>query len=276
MIVVKLMGGLGNQMFQYAFGKRLSIESNVELRLDKSFLSRRDLGENFTYRNYDLDIFNIDEKFDIPQLNGFLVKEPHFHYSENLCSQLLNICKTGKDVFLEGYWQSEKYFKNIDLIIRNCFQLKQELIEDKNLKILDEIKNHNSVMINVRRSDYLNTNFHGVMSIDYFNEAKKIVKSKLKNVKFFVFSDDIPWCLENLKSEDSVIVDHSHAGYKFSNYLKLMSECKHFIIPNSSFAWWSVYLSNNQEKIVISPKNWFSHSSGLNYSDLYCEGWVKL
>ena len=278
MIVVKLMGGLGNQMFQYAFGKKLSYINNVPLYLDKSFLERRDFGKNFTYRNFDLDIFSLSANFLNTNTNSFLyAKEPHFRYSESVVNNLSYLLKQGNNVLIDGYWQSEKYFRDIVDVIKKDFNFINKIENDQSLsEILKKINNCNSVLINVRRTDYLNSNFHGVMGLEYIENAKKIIKSKIPNVNFFVFSDDIDWCNNNLKNDDTIIVDHSFSGYKFSSYLQLMSKCKHCIIPNSSFAWWAVYFNNNAEKLVIAPKNWFSDSSNIDASDIYLENWIKI
>ena len=263
MISVTLMGGMGNQMFQYALGRSLSIKNRLPMNLDLSFLNRRDFGPNFVYRNYDLDIFNINPNFGT---GGDIVKEPHFQYSEDLLNMNID-----RHINIEGYWQTPKYFNNIEDIIRNDFQF-NDIVPESNL--LNSIRNTNSVMINIRRTDYLNTNFHGVMGNDYIMRAVEIIKSKVENPNYFIFSDDVQWCIENIHLENMTIVDHSYAGNKFNYYLQLMINCKHFIIPNSSFAWWSAWLNNNTDKVVIAPKNWFNMD--IDTSDLIPDNWIRI
>lgn len=267
------MGGLGNQMFQYAFAKNLSKICNVDLELDLSFLIRRDMPPDFIYRNYDLDIFNIQENLTYKEKNYIRIMEPHFHFSNEFYTYIKNILKSGKSISLDGYWQSPKYFKESEELIRKSFEFKNKIINDNIfLELIKKIQNSNSVMINIRRTDYLNNDFHGVMGSEYINSAKNIINSKINNPKYFIFSDDINWCNENLKDGNSEIVDHKFSGLKFSSYLQLMSTCYNFIIPNSTFAWWSVYLNNNPNKYVVAPKKWFNKEN-INTSDIYFENW---
>lgn len=141
--------------------------------------------------------------------------------------------------------------------------------------MLYKIKSSNSVLLNVRRTDYLNTHYHGVMDKEYLEKGIEIIKSKIEKPYFFLFSDDIEWCKENLKYEDMTIVDHSYKGDRFSYYLQLMMNCKNFIIPNSSFAWWAAWLNNDDDKVVICPKNWFTDSK-IDTSDLIPENWIRI
>jgi hypothetical protein len=278
MIIVKLMGGMGNQMFQYAFARSISLKTNTEFKIDLSFLKRRDLGENFTYRDFDLDIFNIPENIikEIQTDNLQSVSEKMFSYSQETVNTIEQ--NIGNDLYLDGYWQSYKYFEEFEDYIKKDFTFKNlvENNKDTNVKnMFNDIIKSNSVMVNIRRSDYLNNNFHGVMGSDYINESSKIIESKIDNPKYFVFSDDIEWCKENIKLNNMVIVDHKYKGDRFDLYLQLMKSCKHFIIPNSTFAWWAAWLSDNKNKIVISPKSWFTDFN-INTNDLIPSNWVRI
>jgi hypothetical protein len=278
MIIVKLMGGMGNQMFQYAFARSLSLKTNTEFKMDLSFLKRRDLGGTFTYRDFDLDIFNISENLikESPTDNLQTISEKMFSYSQETVDAIKQ--SIGNGLYLDGYWQSYKYFEEFNARIKKDFLFKNSIKnnEDTNVKnMINDIMTSNSVMLNIRRTDYLNNNYHGVMGTEYINEASKIIESKIDNPKYFVFSDDIGWCKENLKLDNMIIVDHKYKGDKFDLYLQLMNSCKHFIIPNSSFAWWSAWLSDNKNKIVISPKSWFTDSN-INTNDLIPSNWVRI
>ena len=272
------MGGMGNQMFQYAFARSISLKTNTEFKIDLSFLKRRDLGENFTYRDFDLDIFNIPENIikEIQTDNLQSVSEKMFSYSQ----ETVNTIEQNIDgnTYLDGYWQSYKYFEDFGGHIKKDFTFKNlvENNKDTNVKnMFNDIMKSNSVMVNIRRSDYLNNNFHGVMGSDYINESSKIIESKIDNPKYFVFSDDIEWCKENVKLDNMVIVDHEYKGDRFDLYLQLMKSCKHFIIPNSTFAWWAAWLSDNKNKIVISPKLWFTDIN-INTNDLIPSNWIRI
>ena len=130
--------------------------------------------------------------------------------------------------------------------------------------------------MNVRRGDFVNNDFHGTMGLDYYLKSLDVLNSKLDaELKIFVFSDDIEWCIDNLKFDYATeFIGHSYKGVKFSSYLYLMQACKYFIIPNSSFAWWAAFLSDYSNKIVIAPKNWFNND--LNTSDLIPDSWIRI
>ena len=256
-VVVKLQGGLGNQMFQYAFGKNISKLTNRKLFLDVSFLKRRDLGPDFVYRNYDLDIFELE---NINVVDGFdgefdLITE---NFNPNLKEEdideiINNIQQNFSDtIYLDGYWSSPKFFGCVDFVFKNKFL-------DKSTDLLLDIQNTNSVMLNIRRTDFLLNDFHGTFGKDYLQKGIENLLLRFNDLKFYIFSDDIEWCQNNLSDiSNSTIVTHEHKGDKFYNYLLLMSECKHFIIPNSTFAWWAAYLSKNQTKKVLYPEIWLN------------------
>ena len=270
-VVVKLMGGLGNQMFQYAIGKKISLEYDKELILDKTFLLRRDL--DITYRDFDLDIFNINNKIveNFVVTNDYKVLDEPFN-APNMTNSIKNI-NTNENIYVSGFFQKEYYFKDIRTQILQDFNIS---IQDDNIKKLEsDILSSNSICINVRRGDYVtnqNTNnFHGFHGVEYINKSISEITKKIKNPMFYIFSDDIDWCVNNLKIDyPHFFVDHTYKGNKFSSYLKLMSSCKNFIIPNSTFAWWATWLNQNEEKIVYVPNNWFN----VNY--MYTDGLIPL
>jgi len=287
MIVSELMGGMGNQMFQYALGRSLSIKNKTKLVLDTKFLLSRLPRQDFVYRNYDLDLFNISVEFARDRISNKYgldnqprtkkcfsfdrlnyVTEQHFHF-DPMVSNL------GNNLYLNGYWQSEKYFKNIESIIRKDFTFKEPMSE-KGLEMRDRIVNDNATCVNVRRGDFVANNILGTVDLSYFDKAIKYLSSKISNPVIYIFSDDIKWCEENLKTDhQSVIVGHEYAGAKFRNYFELMTLCKSFIIPNSTFAWWAAWLCKNPYKIVIAPKIWF-RSQKYSSKDLVPESWVRI
>ena len=275
-VVVNLMGGLGNQMFQYAIGKKISLKYNKKLILDKTFLLRRDL--DITYRNFDLDIFNIDNDIvkDFVVTNDYEILEEPFT-APNMTNNI-NSINNEKNIYVSGFFQKEYYFNDIRTQILKDFEL---TIQDDYIKKLEsDILSYNSICINVRRSDYVtnqNTNnFHGFHGVEYINNSISEITKKIKNPMFYIFSDDIEWCVENLKiNYPNFFVDHTYKGNKFSSYLKLMSSCKNFIIPNSTFAWWAAWLNQNEQKIVYVPKNWFNVNY-VNTDGLIPLSWNKL
>ncbi len=271
---------MGNQMFQWAFAKSLSLKYNMDLKVDLSFLKNRNMGHNFVYRDYDLDIFNIDSDFDIPQIRVGIVNEPNYNYSESMISSIDNVLKSDNSInlLIDGYWQTPKYFNDVENIIRDNFTFRNKVEDsedDKVKNMLNNINRENSVMLNVRRTDYLNTNIHGVMGMEYIESGIKLIESKIENPHYYLFSDDVEWCVENIKIDNMTIVDHTYKGDRFSYYLQLMKNCKHFIIPNSSFAWWAAWLNDKDTKIVITPKNWFTDES-INTNDLIPSDWIRI
>ncbi len=289
MIIVKLMGGLGNQMFQYAFGKNFARKTKTELKFDLSEFENTE--KNHVQRNYDLDIFNVkaefatnDEVFRLSKrtnnrlidriLNraiGFkksFILEPHFHFSETVFDKPDNI-------YLHGYWQSAKYFAEIEPQIRQDFTFREEMT-GKAKEMLEKITNANSVCVNVRRGDFVTNDFHGSLDTDYFRNAESIIKTKTRDETYFVFSDEVEWCEANLKFDAStVFVSHDYAGRKFQDYLRLMAACKNFVIPNSSFAWWAVWFNNNKDRTVIAPKKWFGDPN-FDTKDLIPPNWIRV
>jgi hypothetical protein len=290
MIIVKLQGGLGNQMFQYAVGKSLAHHYNTSFKLDHHFLESRHETANHIFRNYDLDIFALEaERATVKEVTAFrrkaglltkvaaymsfvdlpeVVIEKHYHFDASLF-------KRSSYLYLDGYWQTESYFRKITKTIRNDFRFKRHL-NTNSAELLRQFANDELVCVNVRRSDFLQNSFHPVCGLDYFIPAMELVASKLANPHFLVFSDDIDWCRQSFTSTHPLtIVDHTHKGQKFDNYLQLMSCCKHFIIPNSSFAWWAVWLANRKDNIVIAPQTWFN-DPGWDTKDLLPNNWIML
>jgi len=288
MIIVNLIGGLGNQMFQYALGRRLALLNDATLKFDlenlrlsrklklkKWVLGLFNIGITMP-RNYGLYVFNIEENVmtrkEIQKLNLPLVSEPEpkfcFHPE---------ILQTKGDCYLKGFWQAEKYFKDIEDGLRKDFTLKKEFSID-DLAIAKEIKNGNAVSLHIRRGDYVTkavvNKFHGTCSLKYYEDAVEYICQKGNNPKFYIFSDDIAWVKKNLNiKNDAVFV--SDGKLKDYEELTLMTYCKHNIIANSSFSWWGAWLNPQAEKIVIAPKNWLS-DAGANTCDLIPENWIRL
>lgn len=292
MIIVRLMGGLGNQMFQYAFGRCLSERNNSEVKLDtSSFPERTPANGSYVVRNYDLDVFDISPQFatdieisslskrtSMPLLDRLLNKalgykdsvvlEPHFHFSPI-------VHESPDNRYLIGYWQSPKYFAEIESSIRREFSFREPPSVEAQ-RMLEQIEGVTSICVNVRRGDFVTNPFHGSYGIDYFQAADAVLKERIADYQYFVFSDDIEWCEANLEFDvPSTFVSHEYAGSKFEDYLRLMSACKHFVIPNSSFAWWAVWFNQDPEKIVIAPKAWFQDPK-FDTRDLIPETWIRL
>jgi hypothetical protein len=268
MIIVRIKGGLGNQMFLYALGRHLSFKYNAKLFLDTSPL---EMGRS-KLRAYELDNFNISGKKIILPFNSTIPIRIFFKIFKILSKYLKKwqIYPRQKDYyfdkrilekrvfFIDDYWQCEDYFKPIEKIIKKEFTLKEKPNAENKL-MLDKIDNSNSICIHVRRGDVASVRGLEVgrkFDFEYHPKAIRLIKKKIKNPNFFIFSEDIPWVKKNLKIPGpKTYVDINTESYKDLN---LMKNCKHFIITNSTFSWWAAWLSENNNKIIIAPKNWFT------------------
>lgn len=291
MIIIRLKGGMGNQMFQYAMALNVAKKIETELQIDLCSLLDRSKGD-FVYRNYDLSIFNVNDKFItnpklIKQLSKFksasitkyfrnkvnknriYIKEKDFEFQSDF------ITKAVDNTIFEGWFQSYRYFEPIEDLIRKEFIFKQPVLAHSQT-LLANIKSSNAVCLNVRRTDFLKVDNLNTTNKNYFLNAANLIAKRVENPSFFVFSDDVEWCRENIKLEHPVtIVGHEHKGVKFGNYMQLMIACDHYIIPNSSFAWWAVWLNQKMDKTVIAPLNWFNDKN-IDTSDLVPDNWIRI
>ena len=259
MIISKIQGGLGNQMFQYAYGKHLSYKYGTELRLDIRFYDNPGL----PLRYFLLDKF--PNTFPNTNINVTLTGPIYpiiddFNYRE--------LPKpVGSNYYLDGYWQSERFFKESEELIREDFQPSKEILDKiSNTPLIDT----NTISLHVRRTDYLNSNdYHPVQTIEYYEKAIEMIGDY---DHIFVFSDDIQWCKDNLKFDNMIFIE----GFTDIEDLYLMSMCKHNVIANSSFSWWGAWLNNNPNKKVVAPKRWFGEKANLNQMDLIPKEWIKI
>jgi len=294
MILVKLMGGLGNQMFQYAAAKALAEHHGVPLKVDLSFLNDRSAKDNFTFREYELNCF--DNSIEIASNNEisiFKVKNRFYqsimtllgmsiplHYFEQSFKYNESFNELPNEILLEGYFQSEKYFIQIRFLILENFKWRSPA-SGINLKLTESIQTVNSVSLHVRRGDFVENkvinNFHGLCDINYYERAISQINNSIKNPTFFIFSDDINWAKKKFGWIPSVIfIDHNKGKESFWD-MRLMSYCKHNIIANSSFSWWGAWLNTNKSKIVIAPKIWFNDSIiNLQTEDLIPSEWLRI
>lgn len=278
-------------MFQYAAGRRLAYVLGAELKFDISCFSKNVL------RNYALGVFNVQECFaksdEVSRLTiqrqGFLerinlkisriphntpstwIKEEYFHFNP----KVLNL---SDDVYLDGYWQSEKYFKDVEEIIRRDFTIKIPQA-GRNKELASLINSCESVSLHIRRGDYISNphtkQFHGICDLNYYYLCIEQVVKKVERPHFFLFSDDPEWVRENLKVPyPMVLVDHNTTEYAYED-LRLMRQCKHHIIANSTFSWWGAWLNPNPAKLVFAPRQWFS-TKEQNDADLIPVNWMRV
>jgi hypothetical protein len=183
------------------------------------------------------------------------------------------------NVYLDGYWQSPKYFAGSEAILRRELEVKQPL-SPAGERVAAQMSSTDSICVNVRRADYVtlpgSIGTHGFVGKDYYDRGIEQIAPRMKNPYVFVTSDDVQWCRENLRFEcPTTVLGHEYKGYKFGEYLTLMARCKHFLIPNSSFAWWAAWLNPSEDKIVVCPKNWF-RDPRIDSSYRIPPGWIRL
>ncbi|MDP5106948.1 MAG: alpha-1,2-fucosyltransferase [Polaribacter sp.] len=267
MIIVKITGGLGNQMFQYAYAKSLQQRGyKVIINIAKSKKYKLHGGYHLNKFKIDLKtttkVSNIQSELGLRQF----LKEKSLLFNEaNL--------KIPRNRYVKGYFQTEKYFKDIRAILLDQFVLKEKL-SDSTIAFSEEINSkENSCSLHVKRGDFIldrkTNSIHGTCGLLYYSEAIKLINEKHKNTHFFVFSDDLNWAKQNIKPENATYIDHKVIPHE-DQYL--MSLCKHNITANSSFSWWGAWLNTNEHKTVIAPKNWYVHQE----NEVVCESWIKL
>jgi hypothetical protein len=286
MIIVNLKGGLGNQMFQYALGRTLALQNNDTLKLEIEGLDRANQTGDI-YRAFGLGHFNIEKNIATASEVQTL-KYPYGTLSKGLRWFNFKVLRkthivfepavlrwTG-DIFLDGYWQSPRYFADNRDTLLSEFTLVSPL-PPAGATFASQMQSTVSVSIHVRRGDYIKNPRvlaeFGVCSLEYYATAIARIKSIHPNPTFFVFSDDMAWVKENLPVGDSAVFV-SDATITDYQELILMSKCEHNIIANSSFSWWGAWLNQNPNKIVVTPTPWFE--SAAWDKDLIAESWIKL
>lgn len=284
MIITKLRGGLGNQLFQYAIGRKLADRHQTELKLDISSLQNS--SHKWTYRTYNLDFFNINASIAQPSDMNKVVpfinlqkwfykigvhhpnyyQEPFFHF----CDKVLQLSNS---LYLDGYWQSEKYFLDIREHLLQEITPKKTFFSDTSAFVKSRSC---SVSLHIRRGDYIqnsSANLHlRPCPLSYYQEATAYLNSIVNSPYFFVFSDDIAWAKINLKLPYPTHFVEGHTPYED---LILMSQCHHHIIANSTFSWWGAWIGQFEKKMVIAPRKWFN-SNHLIVKDLLPPDWINI
>lgn len=298
MVTVAVGGGLGNQLFQYAAGRALSLRLGTEFQLDPLEMLDPMSRRNAAKRHYDLpSVFQIDPQLVLPARIFRAVKVPYLPaVIGKLYGPLLGklghwqvarqkgatdfdpaIFNMKGNVYLHGGWMSEKYFSDQADAIRNELVFRDQTDSDMKRDII----NSKSVALHVRRGDYLwnpvALKVNVVASQEYYDAGIALIKKKVgSDIKVFIFSDDVHWCKENLKVDaEHVFVGDEFAGDRAGGHLQLMSLCKHFVAAGSTFSWWGAWLSKNKEKVVVVPKRMFKDDS-IDMKDVYPESWIRM
>lgn len=287
MIATYIQGGLGNQLFQYATAKRLSVRYKCELVIDHSWYQSPRI--DCTPRSFELNKYPIAARLATPKeiscwrpmrsrwatyLKPLLplnfIHEVGYHANRNVLSAPSN-------TYLSGFWQSEVYFKDIrSELLHEFTPLTPPSYEDQNF--IDRIQETESISIHVRRGDYVSlasaNSYHGLCSLEYYQKAISYIADRVNSPNLFVFSDDPDWTKENLRSPFSTYyIDHNPSQLAFQD-LRLMSLCRHHILANSSFSWWGAWLSRSNDGLVVAPERWFEVNRPTD--DLIPSNWKRI
>jgi hypothetical protein len=291
MIIVRLKGGLGNQMFQYATARHLAVKNGTCLKLDLSSFSRNRL------RSYRLNHYNIAARpasakelirfgvghrkmvrWALRAIAGWLPRNDWQWIVQKGRDYDPSLLKLRGNVYLEGTWQSAKYFHEISPLVRQELMLKTRLSR-ATLRVAEEITKTEAVSLHVRRGDYVSdmtTNKkHGLCGLDYYEHAMHRIAQETPTPHFFVFSDDPTWTRNHLSSKyPMTFVTHNGPEQDYED-LYLVSMCRHHIVANSTFSWWGAWLCKNDDKVVIAPRQWF-RGVEFNVGDLIPSNWCTI
>ena len=287
-IIVRVIGGLGNQMFQLALGRALAEKYGVDLLLDTS------LYEGYSPHNgYELErVFGVDASIagqsDLKKMLGWRKTKLG---SRLILKEWLNFLKGRKyysadnlpadfaDCYVVGFWQSEKYFNGYEKLVRNQFRFDSLLVGVNKSIELAILNGDQAVSLHVRRGDYVSNQraneFHGVCDMDYYGRAMAHIEKNVTNPIYYIFSDDSDWVKQNLKIRGEHHFVDNNSGLDSHIDMRLMSICKHHIIANSTFSWWGAWLNGSQEKIVIAPAKWFVNLKRPT-TDLLPPSWIRI
>jgi len=289
-IIVNIIGGIGNQMFQYALYKNLKSKFPV-VKLDISGF------ESYAFHNgYELSaVFNVDAEFASKEEVDILAdhsaaflsrirrkifgrKKTYYNsYIQKDFGFKSDVLKYD-NMYLFGYWHGEKFFYDVRDAVTADFSFKEPL-SGENLKIKELAERENSVSIHIRRGDYVtnqavNRSLGNICTKEYYDKAIKTMNKKVKKPTYFVFSDDIKWAKDNFNLGNCYFISWNNEDKSY-NDMHLMSICKHNIIANSSFSWWGAYLNANPDKLVVAPGKWFNDPT-RDTSDYIPSSWEKI
>jgi hypothetical protein len=292
MIVVQVVGGLGNQMFQYAFGRRLADGLGVPLKLDITSF------RTYAKRRYELGGLCVEEEFasdreiarmhpsplararsraarlfpSLAQGPGPIVRERAFSFDPSML-------ELRDGVYLEGYWQSERYFDAVADRLRVEFVPRMPL-EGRAALLADEMRSGDSVSLHVRRGDYVSeppvSQVHLVCDPDYYARCVRHMSERFDDARYYVFSDEPGWARDNLRLPRGTTIVADRCCATAVHEMWLMAQCRHHVIANSSFSWWGAWLDSRPSKVVLMPRRWFRDREPECTTDIRPSGWVAL
>lgn len=290
MIIVKIEGGLANRMFQYALFLSLRNKRKDVFLDEKTFkpawsFEKISLKKTFPHIDCpegDLSKFKVETRQGKVShlIRNYVEKFSHKYFFQKefrFYPEILG--ELPQDIYLRGYWQSEKYFDSVKDEVRCAFSF-DPFTETNNIETSKKMSSENSVSIHIRKGkDYIQQELTaGTCPLEYYVKAINYVKERVDNPFFYVFTDNPEWVKENLGFIDYKLVNWNPvSGEKNYRDIQLMSCCKHNIIANSSFSWWGAWLNPNPDKIVIGPKMWFNPEGKIKvFKDIICDSWIAM
>ena len=278
------MEGMGNQMFQYALYQAL-LAQGKEVKLDRARYTHIDNKRKciLDYECFELKYRLCSSKEARQYMLGTgmtarvlmrVFGDKSTHYYEKSEYEYDPYVMQLQEGYLDGFWQSWKYFENIELQIRKLFKFKSKLSE-KNKLFVNQIRGTNSVAVHVRRGDYLKLEaiYGNICTIEYYNRAIDVINQTIEHPTFYFFSNDMEWTRSIFGCKENYIYVEGNGEDSGDIDMQLMSECRHQIIANSSFSWWAAYLNDNVQKKVICPERWVNTKMT---PDVYCRDWIKI
>ena len=270
LIGIKIDGGLGNQMWQYAYGRALSVKLGTELKLDfRNYFPGKKL---FALQYYDIHAGFLTDA-DKARLRT-IVQDKGVPSMEQPFAE--------DNLYLVGNWQNPRYLKIAEKQIRNELQLRVYIRDESKLWLKKIKETPQSVSVHIRRGDYLGEKWRGTfvdLLPNYYYEAAEQLQKKYEKIELFIFSNDVAWCHQHLHFKSPChYVDCNDEVHGFED-LYLMSQCRHHIIANSTFSWWGAWLGQNDDKCVIAPDKYFVRDDGYyrEYNRAWLpEGWIRL
>jgi hypothetical protein len=288
--IVRICGGFGNQLFQYAFFLAIKEKFNETVKLDAFDMESYALHNGFELERIfklNADYCTMAEKKQyqgtkniftkltkevrkhLPFINTSYIKEKKHHH---FTFQPENFGTENTDIYYRGPWQSPLYFSDVEQVLREHLVF-PEFSDAKSCALSEYIQDQETVSIHIRRGDYLKHKaLGGICDLPYYENAIEKIETLVENPLYVVFSDDIEWCKENIKVKNARFVDWNSGEQSFQD-MHLMSLCKHNIIANSSFSWWGAWLNANQQKIVIAPNKWIHYTDALG---ILPEQWLQV
>ncbi|MBU0730883.1 MAG: alpha-1,2-fucosyltransferase [Proteobacteria bacterium] len=275
-LIARVYGGLGNQLFMYAAAKRLALKNNIPLKLDiHSGFEDDPFNRDYCLRHFDVheeiadprESFVADNgekrRYHARKINRFLPyrMKTYIEQQEAFESRLLDLRVSGQ-LYLQGYWQDERYFADIEQVIRRSFTITVPHDEENKL-IAQKIKGENAVCLHARRQNYVHA-----LPVEYYQKAIAYIVERVEDPHFYCFSDDPAWFNTLKLQHPFTIISHNSEEKNYED-LWLMQQCRHYIIANSTFSWWGAWLNPDPGKIVVAPAQW-------GYDTAIPDSWVAM